>query len=90
MTDVYHTFTCTIGVRAKRSKNKNSDAITGLTLSGAYVNKPDMLESDVRLVRVTLELPESLFQIETKVKGRLESRLQDEYTALIEELTDAD
>jgi hypothetical protein len=47
---------------------------------------PNHITRDERLLRVQVDVPESFFAVSAKVKGKIESRLQEEYVALIEEL----
>lgn len=83
--DVYHTMTATLGLRAVR----NADgSVKKVTCSKAWVDRPDFLEQDVRLMRIEIEVPESFFGFESLAKGKIESRLQEEFTTLVEELTE--
>lgn len=85
MSDIYHTFTCTLGVKAKRNRD---DTITGASLAGSWVTKPAWVDRDVRLLRIELEIPESFFSFDAVAKGKLTSRLQEEFELFIAEFDD--
>lgn len=79
----FHTVEFTVGIKATRNPNGTIKSVKG---SHLWQDLPDRVGKDERLLRVKVEVPESFFSITTKVKGRIESRLEEEYVALIEEL----
>ncbi len=83
--DVWHTMTATIGVKAIRDKKGNIRSVGGIKI---WKDRPEFIDRDVRLLRVNIEIPESFFGFEAEVRGRIESKLTEEFTALVEELTD--
>ncbi len=83
--DVWHTMTATIGIKAIRDKKGNIKSVGGIKI---WKDRPEFIDRDVRLLRVKIEIPESFFGFEAEVRGRIESKLTEEFTALVEELTD--
>jgi len=79
--DVWVEVEFTIGVR----QTKRGDGSHTYKLDGAWQDKPNYLDKEIRLVRVKLDVPESLWGM-PQVKGRLESRLHEEWEALLEEM----
>ncbi len=79
----FHTVEFTVGLQAVRDRDGLIKAVKG---SNLWQDLPNHVGKDERLLRVTVEVPESFFAVSAKVKGRIESRLQEEYVALIEEL----
>lgn len=79
----FHTVEFTVGIKATRNPDGTIKSVKG---SDLWQDLPNHIGRDERLLRVTVEVPESFFAVATKVKGRIESRLEEEYVALIEEL----
>lgn len=79
----FHTVEFTVGIKALRHTNGTIKSVKG---SHLWQDLPNHIAKDERLLRVTVEVPESFFAVSTQVKGKIESRLQEEYVALIEEL----
>ena len=66
MSDVYHTLSCTIGVRATR---KADGTVAKVHPGGIWSDRPDLLPKDVSLIRLEIEIPESLFGFQSLAKG---------------------
>ncbi len=79
----YHEVEFTVGIKATRNPDGTVKSVKG---SHLWQDLPDHVGKDERLLRVKVEVPESFFAVATQVKGRIESRLEEEYVALIEEL----
>ncbi len=79
----FHTVEFTVGIRAARNTDGTIRKVRGTNL---WQELPNHIAKDERLLRVSVEVPESFFSVSTKVKGKIESRLAEEYVALIEEL----
>lgn len=79
----YHEVEFTVGIKATRNPNGTIKSVKGTTL---WQELPNHIGKDERLLRVTVDVPESFFAVAAKVRGKIESRLQEEYVALIEEL----
>ena len=81
--DVWHTLTVTIGVRALRKKD---GVIHKLTCTDAWKDRPNWVEEGMELVELNLEIPTSFFGYIPRAKGRLQSRIQEEFEATIKSL----
>jgi len=79
----YHTVEFTVGIKATRNKDGTIRSVKGSQL---WQGLPNHVTRDERLLHVKVEVPESFFAVSAKVKGKIESRLQEEYVSLIEEL----
>lgn len=79
----FHTVEFTVGIKATRNVDGTIRNVKGSQL---WQELPNHIAKDERLLRVTVEVPESFFAVSAKVKGKIESRLAEEYVALIEEL----
>ena len=79
----YHTVEFTVGIKAIRDRDDHIKGVKGTTL---WQELPNHIAKDERLLRVTVEIPESFFAVTAKVKGRIESRLEEEFAVLLEEL----
>ncbi len=82
--DVYHTLEATLGVKAIRDKN---GTIIDVSATKAWKDRPEFVPKDIRLLRLSIEVPESFFGFESHVKGKIESKLVEEFDALVEELS---
>lgn len=83
--DVFYDLTVTLGVRALR----NSDGtIRKVTCTDAWADRPDWLDKGVHLLQLELQVPASFFGYIPKAKGKLESKIVEEFNALITELED--
>jgi len=75
--DVYHELNFLLGIR-KTDK--------GLSASGVWNKRtPESPGPDERFVEVTLDIPESLWA-HPRLKGRMESRLENEFKTWLTEL----
>lgn len=81
--DIWHEVTFTVGLEGLRDPKGELYKVKAFDL---WQGRPEVLLADQRLLQVKVEIPESLFAVAAKVRGRLESRLVEEYQALIEEL----
>jgi hypothetical protein len=79
----YHEVEFTVGLRATYAKDGTIMNVKGIEL---WQGKPNVIPTNMRLLRVTVDVPESFFAVSAHVKGRLESRLEEELAVLIEEL----
>ncbi len=79
----FHIVEFTVGIKAFRNTDGTIKSVKG---SNLWQELPNHIAKDERLLRVTVEVPESFFAVSAKVKGKIESRLAEEYVALIEEL----
>lgn len=79
----YHTVEFTVGIKAMRDRDNRIKEVKGTAL---WQDLPNHVSKDERLLRVSVEIPESFFAVTAKVKGRIESRLEEEFAVLIEEL----
>jgi hypothetical protein len=82
----FHEVEFLVGIKAEYSKDGTIRLVKPTKL---WQTKPQVIPGNVRLLRVKIEVPESFFAVTATVKGRIESRLQEEYVALIEELEDS-
>jgi len=79
----FHLVEFTVGIKATRNPDGTIKSVKG---SALWQDLPNHVAKDERLLRVSVEVPESFFAVATKVKGKIQSRLEEEYVALIEEL----
>lgn len=82
--DISHKVEFTVGLKAIRHPDGTIKKIKG---EGLWQTRPDWVQNDVRLLRMELEIPESFFGLTHVAKGRLESRLQEEFEVFMNELT---
>ena len=65
-------------------KSTTAKGVTTVRAFRASTTEPNKLEVNERLLRVKIDVPESLWAMPV-IKGRLESRLIEEFEAFIEE-----
>ncbi len=83
--DVYHTLTVTLGVKPIRKKD---GTITKVSCTDAWATRPNFMPKDMELVQLEIEVPASMFGYIARVKGKIESKLVEEYHATIAMLED--
>jgi len=81
--DVWHTMKATIGVKPLRDSKGRITGVSGVRI---WKDRPKYLDKDVRLLRIEVKIPESFFGFEAIAKGKIESKLTEEFAALMEEL----
>jgi hypothetical protein len=75
--DVYNELTFLLGIKKTR---------TGLSTTGVWNKRaPENPGPEDRYIEVTLEIPESLWA-RPRMKGRMESRLEEDYVDWIKDL----
>jgi len=79
----FHEVEFTVGLQANFNRDGTIKSVKG---SNLWQDMPNFVNSDTRLLRVKIEIPESFFAVTASVKGRIESRLEKDFEALMEVL----
>lgn len=79
----FHEVEFTVGLQAAFNQDGTIKYVKG---SNLWQDMPNFINSDTRLLRVKIEVPESFFAVTASVKGRIESRLEEDFVMMMEVL----